>query len=160
VAKISELEVFNKLRYSLDASRVRVVQLVPPGGQAPLSVSFRGQEGVRRTVFPDMISYADQNIFIGELKPTYSKADADKLLCIKNSPDGRNAILELVARVARLPSLRSARIHFVLVHAGSLAAIPLGLRQVRFSNNKGVWVDATLTTEELVFSNLVQTAGF
>ncbi len=160
MAKLSELEVFNKLRYSLDASGVRVVQLVPPGGQAPLSISFRVQGGVRRTVFPDMISYADQNIFIGELKPTYSKADAHKLLSINTSPDGRNAILELVARVARLPSLRSARLHFVLVHAGSLASSPLGLRQVRFSNNEGVWVDANLTTEELVFDSLVQTAGF
>ena len=48
----------------------------------------------RKTVFPDLICHDFGRVFVGEVKPSYSEADAQKLLEIMSSED---AVLQIFA---------------------------------------------------------------
>ena len=76
--RLTEIEVFNATRAYLAAGRFTVLQLVPPGGQAPISLTFH--DGIRkRTCFPDLIAWKTDTLWIGELKSGFSAADHDKI---------------------------------------------------------------------------------
>ncbi|OCY13314.1 MAG: hypothetical protein BEV12_24255 [Microcystis aeruginosa CACIAM 03] len=76
---MTELLVFNRFRQTLQKSQVNSVQLVPPGGQAPLSITYRSPNNIRRTVFPNFLGHMGGHIFLGELKPLYSAQDSRKV---------------------------------------------------------------------------------
>jgi hypothetical protein len=78
---LSETAVFNGIRAYLAKNEFKVIQLVPPGGQAPISITF--DDGTRRrTCYPDLIAIKNDCLLIGELKPGYSQADHQKLKLI------------------------------------------------------------------------------
>jgi hypothetical protein len=112
-----ETKIGNRLRRFLQHHKHTVLQLVTPGGQAPISISYTGPDGRVRTCFPDLISVSHDclEIWVGELKPLFSAADKRKLARIADSVDGVARVIALVE--ARLDlRLGRPRVHFVLVH--------------------------------------------
>lgn len=95
---MQEIDVFNAVRGYLIAETFKVIQLVPPGGQAPLSVSYL-HEGKRRTIFPDMLALKDRTVWVGEFKPMLDMADYAKLQDLALS--GGDAVLDLCVRVTK-----------------------------------------------------------
>jgi hypothetical protein len=75
------MEVFNAVRAHLQTIGATTLQLVPPGGQAFISVTFK-QDEQRRTCFPDLIAWSNRTLFLGELKPKFSEQDRLKVIDI------------------------------------------------------------------------------
>lgn len=92
----------------------QVVQLVPPGGQARISVTFT-LDGVRRTIFPDMLAIFYGAIWVGEMKPRFSIVDKRKLLKLKHSIDGVASVRDVISRNVLAP-VEGTAVHFCLIH--------------------------------------------
>lgn len=143
VVKPTEIAVFNKLRQLLISNLSNTLQLVPPGGQAPLSITFSAG-GNRRSIFPDLLTCFDSDIIVGEMKPIFSKEDAIKLQKLMTAEDGMREILSLVSRrTGKSLEMKNAHIHFVLIHSGAFKAAPRGINQLRFSGDD-VFINNTL----------------
>lgn len=110
---MKEIDVFNRTRTFLHVGEFFVVQLVPPGGQAPLSVSFT-LEGARKTVFPDLLAIKDDLLWIGELKPAYDADDHNKLKALRAY--GESELLDLCERVTK-GQHKITSVNYVLCHA-------------------------------------------
>lgn len=76
---MDEMDVFNATRSHLRNLAASVFQMVPPGGQAPFSITFHDGNR-RRTCYPDFLVVHAGQILVGEMKPRYSVADYRKLI--------------------------------------------------------------------------------
>lgn len=92
-----------------------VLQLVSPGGQAALSLTFCGRGGTRKTIFPDLILMTPTAIVIGECKPYFSKVDYDKL--VELNEFGKAEILSFWNRRKPIGYTSAPLIQMVLCHA-------------------------------------------
>ena len=123
------MDVFNAVRRYLAEVGFRTLQLVPPGGQAPYSITYK-EEGRRRTCFPDLLAFREGALFVGEMKPRYSRADHAKVSSLVF-----NASQEIFRLCSRLlgPDAPLAELKGVLCH-GQRGAPPVsGLAQWAFS---------------------------
>ena len=126
----SETEIFNKVRQILQASELEVLQLVPPGGQAPFSLTYLDEElGRKRTVYPDLIARNDNYVFVGEMKPRYSREDLIKLTSISASDQAINDII----RLSHAPP--SVNFLFALIHSQSGPPNTGDIYQIVFSES-------------------------
>lgn len=108
-----EVDVFNSMRTWLRQEGAEVFQLVPPGGQAPLSLSFK-VDGKLRTVFPDLLALRGEVIWVGELKPKFDRRDHAKLQLLRSFAAPQ--IRDVCGRVAR-QDLGACSINYVLCHS-------------------------------------------
>lgn len=97
---MTETEVFNAVRSYLATLGAVSLQLVPPGGQASISITFT-QDGRRKTCFPDLIAWLDGTIWVGELKPRYSEQDRQKVANILEF--GSEILIERCRRIIEMP---------------------------------------------------------
>jgi len=109
---LSEMQVFNAVRRHLHEIAADVLQLVAPGGQAPLGLTFN-KSSSRRTVFPDLLAVKGNFIIVGEMKPRYSKVDHVKLLEIKDCASDQ--VFALIER--RRVDLQDPKILILLCHS-------------------------------------------
>jgi hypothetical protein len=117
-----EIEVFNCARAFLAREGFRVIQLVPPGGQTPLSVSFSVEEK-RKTVFPDLLAIRNGCLWVGELKPRFDCRDYKKLILLR--ANGERQLREICVRATR-DDHKICQVNYVLCHSeGSSPACPL-----------------------------------
>ena len=123
---LSEMQIFNAVRQRLRELDATVLQLVAPGGQAPLGINITTPNG-RKNCYPDLIAYLDGHLLVGEMKPRYSKADHEKVVLMKTY--GSKALLGLLHR--RYPLLLVDNVVGLLCHS-----------QVRFpqTDDVGQWV--------------------
>ena len=108
----SEMQIFNAVRQRLRELDATVLQLVAPGGQAPLGINITTPSG-RRNCYPDLIAYLNGYLLVGEMKPRYSKADHDKVILMKAY--GSSALLGLLHR--RHPTFLVAEVVGLLCHS-------------------------------------------
>ena len=136
---ITETDVFNELRSCLNQTQLEILQLVAPGGQAPLSLTYNPKGAKRpKTVYPDLIAYHNHSIYIGELKPRFSKADAEKLISIRESEDAAETICKIVQRRGKNPLAKNPAVIFLMVHTQEDAPRVDGIIQVVFLAKGGV----------------------
>jgi hypothetical protein len=102
------------LRSYLAAKNYQIIQLVHPGGQAPISLTYR-YNTTRKTVFPDLICLSEDNIIVGEIKPKYSARDKSKLNELENSIDAEKTILKICMKRSDIPD-SSYKIKYILIH--------------------------------------------
>jgi hypothetical protein len=119
VSKFSrEIELANLLRDYLRKNEAQIIQLVSPGGQATVSLTYQDSLGKAKTIFPDLLAIHEKNILIAEIKPKYSRDDEIKLLAIKDSINGFEKIRNIVIR--RLGHFyKEYPIRLMLVHGQS-----------------------------------------
>ena len=110
-----EIDVFNCARSYLAREGFTVIQLVPPGGQAPFSISFK-IEGAQRTVFPDILAIRNGIIWVGEMKPKFDQADHEKLILLHTLAE--QEIRSLCERVMK-SDLSDHTANYVLCHSDS-----------------------------------------
>lgn len=114
-----ETVVANAVRVHLETVNARVLQLVSPGGQATLSITYSIPEG-RKTVFPDVLAIYNHSILVGEIKANFSIADKRKLVALENSDSAREAIRRIVSAILKEPVDQLA-IRFALMHSDERA---------------------------------------
>ena len=130
----TEIGVFNKTRALLGQLELEVLQLVPPGGQTPLSLTFSPAANARKkTVYPDLLAVDDQFLYVGELKPGYSKSDAQKLHEIGSSPDAFHNICRLAQARCSGTFPDSPILVLLLLHEQLAAPVHDNLFQIIFS---------------------------
>ncbi len=135
----TETDVFNNLREVLANSELEVLQFVPPGGQAPLSLTYIPNAGEPpRTVYPDLIAADSNSIYLGELKPKFSKSDVEKLRSIQGSRDAFEKVCKLVQNRRKVPLPKTPNIVFLLVHTQEDAPQIDGIIQVVFLAKNGI----------------------
>lgn len=125
----AETNIVNNVRTYLIANGYTILQLVSPGGQSSLSVTYTSPAGIKRTCFPDLLCFSNQEILVGEIKPKFSLKDKTKLLGIMNSPDATRTIRDLLSRNAG-KNLGGLPLTFVLIHAEEAAPPDDILRQL------------------------------
>lgn len=108
-----EIDVFNSARSYLAREDFNVIQLVPPGGQAPFSISFK-IEGIQKTVFPDLLAVRNGIVWVGEMKPKFDQADHDKLANLHAFAE--QEIRSLCERVMKI-DLADHTVNYVLCHS-------------------------------------------
>ncbi|MEG3085706.1 hypothetical protein U1707_18870 [Sphingomonas sp. PB2P12] len=120
------MQIFNAVRQRLRELDATVLQLVAPGGQAPLGINITTPSG-RKNCYPDLIAYLDGHLLVGEMKPRYSKSDHEKVVVMKTY--GSKALLGLFHR--RHPLLLVDNVVGILCHS-----------QVRYpqTTDVGQWV--------------------
>ena len=97
---MDEISVFNNFRNLLKSTDIDVLQLVPPGGQAPLSLTYESRTTQqKKIIFPDFLGINKNNILLGELKPKFSKDDFLKLKDFQKSKDGYRNLLNLLNKL-------------------------------------------------------------
>lgn len=110
-----ETRLVNQLREHLLSNKFTIAQLVSPGGQCHLSISFTDSKtGKKRTAFPDLVCFSDKEIIIGEVKPKFSKADKSKLLSLKSSADADLNIRKTLSR--KYSELENLPLIYLLIH--------------------------------------------
>lgn len=109
---LSEMQVFNAVRQRLRELDATVLQLVAPGGQAPLGITILTPNG-RRTCYPDLIAHMGSCLLVGEMKPRYSEADHRKVVSM--ATHGSAALLGLLRR--QQPRLAATEIVGLLCHS-------------------------------------------
>lgn len=132
-----EIEVFNATRTYLAVNGFTVLQLVPPGGQAPISVTF--DDGTRkRTCYPDLIAWKDGTLWIGELKAGFSGSDYEKLLAILSFGDAqlRECALAQLGNVVT-PEMP---IEGILCHSDIESCARIGVHQLIFQRQTSTLV--------------------
>ena len=134
---MDEISVFNNFRNLLKSSDINVLQLVPPGGQAPLSLSYTSDTTkTKRIIFPDFLGVSKNNILLGELKPKFSKNDFLKLNDFHKSKDG---YINLVHSLKRWSNFKYSRldtaVHLLLIHSQESAIPKESVKQFIFSSN-------------------------
>lgn len=84
--RLTEVAVFNAVRNHLVDGGYETFQLVTPGGQAPFCVTVKiaGRKCIR---VPDLITTKAGTVYVGELKPSFSIADQQKLGAILQDSD-------------------------------------------------------------------------
>ncbi len=92
----AEIELVNKLRINLVDRGWTIIQLVCSGGQAHFSISY-DKGGKLKNIFPDVVAFNDENIFVGEIKEKFDEGDYLKLLELKLADDGLRKLLKVVA---------------------------------------------------------------
>lgn len=98
----AETRVANAVYKYLQDLKADVVQLVPPGGQARVSITFSAN-GAKRTIYPDVLALFEGMIWVGEMKPRFSLADKRKLIELRTSSDGIDSVRSVVSRYLRTP---------------------------------------------------------
>ena len=132
----TEIGVFNKTRTLLNKLHLDVFQLVPPGGQAPLSLTYQMSNCSRKkTIYPDLIAADDSFLYIGELKPKYSSSDAQKLNQISQSTDAFHGIFSLIQTRRRKPVPDGVRLALLLIHEQETAPPHKKLFQIIFGED-------------------------
>tara|TARA_B100000886_G_scaffold75680_1_gene49017 strand:- start:719 stop:1195 length:477 start_codon:yes stop_codon:yes gene_type:complete len=134
---MDEISVFNNFRNLLKSTDIDVLQLVPPGGQAPLSLTYESETTQKKKIiFPDFLGINKNNILLGELKPKFSKDDFLKLKDFQKSKDGYRNLLNLLKRRSSLNfSKLDIAVHLLLIHS-QVSAIPKeSIKQVIFLTN-------------------------
>lgn len=112
-----ETQLANKLRSYLIQNNLKIVQLVSPGGQCHFSLTYllkNSQE--KRTCFPDLICFSDTEIWIGEIKPSFSLEDKQKLMQIKDSQDAESGLKSYLKRKYKV-SFNNHNVIYNLIHA-------------------------------------------
>ena len=149
-----EIDVFNDLRSFLSNTQLEVLQLVPPGGQAPLSLTFTPNGAERpKTVYPDLIAFDSTSIYLGELKPRFSKADVEKLMSIKSSKDAFKKICQTLQNKGDSPFPDKPKLVFLLVHTQENAPQFEGIFQLVFQVNNNIIISGTKKASFLKTSN-------
>lgn len=95
--KLTEREIFNRARAWFSAEQMEVIQVVPPGGQAAVSLTLRGGDRLR-TVVPDVLVAKGTSLWVGEMKSGFSVADAQKLKDILGDEAARTQLYRLADR--------------------------------------------------------------
>lgn len=113
-----EVQLVNSLRRYLAEHNAHILQLVSPGGQATISLTYKDIFGKSKTVFPDLLAIHNKELLIGEIKPKYSQADELKLITIKNSVGGFDKVRILFSRRIN-EDLTKFPIKFLLIHGQS-----------------------------------------
>ena len=113
-----EIDVFNSARAWLAQEGAAVIQLVPPGGQAPLSLSFKVEDKLR-TVFPDLLVLKEEVIWVGELKPKFDRRDHAKLKLLREFAAPQ--IRDVCGRMLR-QNLGAYSISYVLCHSDAASS--------------------------------------
>jgi len=113
-----EVQLANALRRYLIEQNAQILQLVSPGGQATISLTYKDAIGKSKTVFPDLLAIHNNELLIGEIKPKYSEADELKLIAIKNSVGGFDQVRKLFSRRIN-ENLTNFQIKLLLIHAQS-----------------------------------------
>lgn len=108
------MAVVNAVRSYLRERGDLVVQLVPPGGQAAISITYKDALGRRRTVYPDLISMHRDMMTIGECKPVFSGSDYIKLLELRQH--ATEQLKNLWQRFKPSGLTRQVTTQFVLCH--------------------------------------------
>lgn len=135
----TETDVFNDLRSVLGNSELEVLQLVPPGGQAPLSLTYIPDCAERpKTIYPDLIAFNSNSIYLGELKPRFSKPDVEKLRSIQDSADAYEKVCRIVRKVGKAPLSKAPTLVSLLVHTQENAPQVDGIVQVVFLATNGI----------------------
>ncbi len=116
-----ETRLCNRLHNYLLVNNFTILQLICPGSQATISVTYTTEDKVKKTLFPDLIAVKDATIVIGEIKPNFSRSDKKKLLSIKYSSDGERKLRELIMRVFKI-DVSSFSVSYYLVHGGKVVA--------------------------------------
>ena len=126
----AETRVANAVYQYLIKSNATVIQFVPPGGQARVSLTYSTENG-KRTIYPDLIAIVEGAIWVGEMKPRFSLADKEKLLKLQMSQDG-----EIVVRSAVSRNLRSScdglPVRYCLFHGDVNASADSAIAQICF----------------------------
>jgi hypothetical protein len=137
-AKFSdETRIANSVYRYLKDINADVIQLVAPGGQAKVSITFLFN-GKRRTVFPDLLAIIDDFIFIGEMKPRFSIADKIKLNELRYSSDGLDSIRKVFARYLQKPC-DDLPIIFCLIHGDMKSVTDPEIVQLCFDDDGTVF---------------------
>lgn len=105
-----------------------LLQFVSPGGQATLSVTFKGSDGKRRTVFPDVLCMHADHILVAEMKARKSQADCRKLTNMIASVDATTHIVRLCARIA--DGAAPLAVRYALIHGQRTAPADDSLPQI------------------------------
>jgi hypothetical protein len=135
----TETDVFNDLRLVLSNSDLEVLQLVPPGGQAPLSLTYIPNSAERpKTVYPDLIAFKNNSIYLGELKPRFSKPDVEKLRNIQGSADAYEKVCRIVRKMGKAPLSKTPTVVLLLVHTQEVTPKVDGIVQVVFLETDGI----------------------
>tara|TARA_B100001115_G_C15771244_1_gene378469 strand:- start:234 stop:710 length:477 start_codon:yes stop_codon:yes gene_type:complete len=131
---MDEISVFNNFRNLLKSKDIDVLQLVPPGGQAPLSLTYESKKTqMKKIIFPDFLGVIKNNILLGELKPKFSKDDFLKLKDFQESKDGYRNLLNLLKRRSNLNFNESdIAVHLLLIHSQESATSKESIKQVIF----------------------------
>jgi len=138
-----ESSVANRLRAYLLKNHYRIVQLVTPGGQCPISLSYT-VDGRKKTCFPDLICFSPDKILIGEIKANFSLRDKIKLLQIKNSPDGTQNLLNLICRRFKECS-ETKPVLYLLIHEEASAAPDDSLVQLIVLPDTVLWSPSSIS---------------
>lgn len=140
VKKITtETDIFNDLRSALGKTNLEILQLVPPGGQAPLSLTYKPSGAERsKTIYPDLIAFDHNAIYLGELKPKFSKSDVDKLRSIQNSSDAFEKVCQVAQKKGSITLSKEPRLVLLLVHAQENAPKVDGIVQLVFLENDSI----------------------
>ena len=110
-----EINLCNLLRNYLINNNSNIIQLVSPGGQATLSITYNLFDGKKKTIFPDLIAVFNDNIIIGEIKPKYSINDEAKLLSLLDSVNASDKIRSLINRYLDF-DIKDMPIRMTLIH--------------------------------------------
>lgn len=112
-----ETQLANKLRAYLIQNNFTIVQLVSPGGQCHFSLTYVVRDSLeRRTCFPDLLSFSDEEIWVGEIKPFFSAEDKQKLVQIYESHNAETDLKQYLGRRYRL-NFHNHRVVYNLIHS-------------------------------------------
>lgn len=129
----AETRVANSVYKYLKDVNAEVIQLVAPGGQARVSITFSAKDK-RRTVFPDVLAVLDGAIFVGEMKPRFSKSDKTKLNELRSSSDGLESIRSVVSRYLNR-SFENYPLVFCLMHGDVTSVADSEIAQFCFAKD-------------------------
>ena len=134
-----ETIVCNLLLEYLKINDHTVVQFISPGGQATFSIRYEcSTNKLVKTVFPDLISFKQNTIYIGEVKEKFSASDQNKLLDIKNSDYGNEKIKSLVKRVKKIDT-KDFDIVYWLIHGDIDFIIASEISQLVLTPNESIF---------------------
>lgn len=125
-----ETRVANAVYQYLTKIHATVIQFVPPGGQARISLTYHTSKR-RRTIYPDLLAIFEGAIWVGEIKPRFSKSDKEKLLELQLSEDGETVVRSAVSRNLRSPC-DGIPVRYCLLHGDVNATADPAIAQICF----------------------------
>jgi hypothetical protein len=134
----AEIQLVNKLRIKLVATDWNIIQLVCSGGQAHFSISYK-QDGKLKNIFPDVVAFNNDNIFIGEVKENFDNNDYLKLLELRSSEDGLRKLLKVITMRSG-NSYKKEDIIFSLVHCHIATKPVQHIYQYAYNNNDFIFI--------------------
>ena len=111
---LSEAEIACKVDSFLSLHMFKIVQLVYPGGQCRISITYEHNKK-NKIIYPDLIAIKGNHILIGEIKQKFSQHDYSKIFSYITSPNFKNRLEEVLSRYQSLPPNLSYS--YALIHS-------------------------------------------